>query len=78
MPEITNTPADFASALAELEKVVSEMEKPSLKLETALEQFSKGVALVKACQKMLTQSEQTVKILTEQNGAATLETFSES
>ena len=56
-------PADFEAAMAELEQIVLQIENNEVKLETALEKYQQGMALVKFCQEKLTEVEQKVKIL---------------
>jgi exodeoxyribonuclease VII small subunit len=56
-------PADFEAAIAELEQIVLQIENNEVKLETALEKYQHGMALVKFCQEKLTEVEQKVKIL---------------
>uniref|UniRef100_UPI0032B2A269 exodeoxyribonuclease VII small subunit n=1 Tax=uncultured Abyssibacter sp. TaxID=2320202 RepID=UPI0032B2A269 len=42
--------AEFESAVAELEGIVTAMESGELSLEQSLQRFERGVTLVKACQ----------------------------
>jgi exodeoxyribonuclease VII small subunit len=56
-------PADFEAAIAELEQIVLQIENNEVKLDTALEKYQHGMALVKFCQEKLTEVEQKVKIL---------------
>jgi exodeoxyribonuclease VII small subunit len=53
---------DFESTLAELEKVVNELDG-DIKLERALELFEQGVKLSSACEIFLQSAEQKVEIL---------------
>jgi exodeoxyribonuclease VII small subunit len=59
----TKAPADFEEAIAELEQIVLQIENNEVKLETALEKYQHGMALIKFCQEKLTEVEQKVKIL---------------
>lgn len=59
----TKVPADFEQAIAQLEEIVEQIENNEIKLETALEKYQHGMALVKFCQEKLAQVEQKVKIL---------------
>lgn len=65
----------FEQSLAELEKIVDAMEQGDIPLEQALESFEKGIKLARTCQKTLSEAEQKVRILIEQNGKQTLEDF---
>ena len=62
----------FEQALAELESVVAKMESGDLTLEDSLKEYERGMALSQTCQKMLSDAEQRVQILSENNE---LETF---
>lgn len=70
--EKNDNPLSFEQAIDELEKIVDEMEKGDLPLQTALEKFERGVGLAKHGQATLEAAEQKVQILTQKNGTATL------
>ncbi|HEY9870377.1 MAG TPA: exodeoxyribonuclease VII small subunit [Candidatus Obscuribacterales bacterium] len=53
---------DFEASLAELEKVVSELDG-EIKLEKALELFERGMRLSSDCQRFLQAAEQRVEVL---------------
>ncbi len=55
---------DFESNLAQLEKLVAEMEKGELSLDKSLKAFEQGIAIARACQQALSEAEQKVEILT--------------
>jgi exodeoxyribonuclease VII small subunit len=59
-------PADFETALKELEHLVSNMEQGEMSLEESLKAFERGVELTRFCQERLRDAEQRVSIL--QNG----------
>jgi len=69
-------PLDFERALRDLETLVSRMEQGEFSLEESIEQFERGVALVRACQQALAAAEQKVRKLTTQGGEDALEDFS--
>ncbi|MDD2207007.1 MAG: exodeoxyribonuclease VII small subunit [Aminobacterium sp.] len=56
---------NFSQKLEEIQKIVHTLEKDELPLEDALELFEHGVALVKECQKYLTEAEQKIVLLTQ-------------
>ena len=58
---------DFNKGLAELEVIINKMESGDLGLEDSLKYFEKGVKLHRQCHKALTQAEQRVKILSEED-----------
>jgi exodeoxyribonuclease VII small subunit len=53
----------FEKALAELEKIVAQMEGGSLGLEQALAAHQRGLELVRYCQQRLDAAQQQVKVL---------------
>ncbi len=78
MPEETGEAkplATFEAALAELEKVVKELEAGDLPLERALELFERGIALSQTCRKQLEAAETRVEILLKKNGKVQPEPF---
>lgn len=66
---------DFEAALQELEELVDKMENGNFGLEESLQQFERGVSLTRACQKALTDAEQKVRILMQNNAKQELGPF---
>jgi exodeoxyribonuclease VII small subunit len=62
---MAKTPAEptFEKALAELEKIVSQMESGNLSLEQALAAHRRGLELARLCQQRLEAAQQQVKVL---------------
>ena len=58
---------DLNKGLAELEVIINKMESGDLCLEDSLKYFEKGVKLHRQCHKALTQAEQRVNILSEED-----------
>lgn len=56
---------NFEKAVAELEEIVRQMETGELGLEQALEQYQRGVALVRQCRHALDDAEQRIQRLHE-------------
>ena len=54
---------DFETSLAELERIVAELEAGDLSLQRALELFERGVQLSRNCQQQLDDAERKVEIL---------------
>lgn len=54
---------DFERSLAELEALVTRMEKGDLSLEDSLAQFERGIALSRHCQQALKAAEQKIDML---------------
>ena len=57
---------DFENKIKRLEHIVQAMEKGDLTMEQSLKLYEEGVDLSKKCHKVLTETEQKIKIL--QNG----------
>jgi len=54
---------DFEASMAELDTIVSALERGDLTLEQSLAQFERGVSLTRLCRDALVQAEQKVAIL---------------
>ncbi len=67
--------ANFETGLAELEKVVKELEAGDLPLERSLELFEKGMTLSDACRKQLQEAETRVEMLSRKDGKYQTEPF---
>ena len=67
---MTNTKKsiDFEEALDQLEELVEDMENGDLTLEESLKAFEQGIKLTRECQTALSQAEQKVQLLIEENG----------
>jgi len=60
-------PIHFEGSIAELQDIVTQLEKGELTLEDSLKQFEKGIHLARKCQDILNQAEQKIEILTATN-----------
>ncbi|REC93722.1 exodeoxyribonuclease VII small subunit [Kushneria indalinina] len=60
------TPSDFAGALSSLEALVRRLESGDLSLEASLEDFERGISLVRDARTRLEQAELRVQQLLEQ------------
>ncbi|HSW49119.1 MAG TPA: exodeoxyribonuclease VII small subunit [Bryobacteraceae bacterium] len=67
--------AGFEAGLAELEKVVKELEAGDLPLERSLALFEKGIGLSQACRKQLDEAETRVEILLKKNNKVQAEPY---
>lgn len=67
--------AGFEAGLAELEKVVKELEAGDLPLERSLELFEKGIGLSQACRKQLDEAETRIEILLKKNNKVEAEPY---
>ena len=55
-------------SLAEISTLIEKMEHGELTLEQSLEHFERGIKLIKHAQKILTEAEQKVQVLMQNNG----------
>jgi exodeoxyribonuclease VII small subunit len=58
------TPTDFETALAELERIVRQLEDGELPLERSLELYERGVQLSRFCHGRLEEAERRIEVLT--------------
>ena len=63
----TTEKIDFEKSLAELEKIVNDLESGSLTLDESIAAFERGIELSKLCQKKLVAAEERVKKLIEKS-----------
>ena len=66
MSKVPKTPT-FEDSLAELEKIVANMEAGQLPLEESLAAYKRGTELLKFCQQKIQDAESQVRVLTEAN-----------
>jgi len=62
-PSAQKPSIDLEKSMHELEQVVEQLEGGDLSLDKSLQQFEKGVKLSRECQTALTEAEQKVQIL---------------
>ena len=56
----------FEKGLSELQKLVQELERNDISLEQSVENFEKGVKVVKYCERKLRDAEDKVKAILDQ------------
>ena len=66
---------NLEKSLADLEKLVEELESGDLPLEKAMKKFEEGIKLTRGCQTALREAEQKVEILLKSAGGEDLEEF---
>ncbi len=66
---------NLENALIDLEKLINEMEKGGLPLEKSLENFEKGISLIRQSQEILKSAEQKVQILLKKNNENILQSY---
>jgi exodeoxyribonuclease VII small subunit len=71
----TKKKINLEKSLADLEKLVDELESGDLSLEKAMQKFEEGIKLTRNCQSALKDAEQKVEILLKSAGAESLEDF---
>ena len=69
----TDTPS-FESSIVELQDIVGQLEDGSLPLEESMEQFERGISLLRNCYQVLEQAEQRIEVLTSVAEDGTVET----
>jgi exodeoxyribonuclease VII small subunit len=62
---MTDTIKDFESAIAELEKIVKQLEDGDLPLEQSLALFERGIELSRYCHDTLGAAQRRIELLTE-------------
>ncbi len=70
----------FEAALAELQRIVGDLENGSVGLEESLTRFERGVALLKTCYATLERAEQRIELLvgTRSDGTPVMQPFDAS
>ncbi|WP_396588478.1 exodeoxyribonuclease VII small subunit [Bermanella sp. R86510] len=66
---------NFEQSLQQLEELVDKLENSEFSLEESLKAFETGVKLTRECQKALSEAEQKVQLLMEQNGESVAQPF---
>jgi len=64
---------DFEKKLAELEDIVTDLEKGNLTLEQSLQAYEQGIKLTRECQSALDVAQKRINVLMEKNGVVTEE-----
>jgi exodeoxyribonuclease VII small subunit len=62
---MTESIKDFESSIAELEKIVKQLEEGDLPLETSLALFERGVTLSRYCHDQLGAAQRRIEVLSE-------------
>jgi exodeoxyribonuclease VII small subunit len=75
MSKKTEAGPDFEKTLAELEKLVSNLEEGDLSLNESLSGFKRGIELTQQCQAVLDNAQQTVEQLTDNDDQDSLKPF---
>ena len=68
-------PINFEQSFSQLEALVQKLESGELSLEDSLKSFEQGVSLVRRCQTALSEAEQRVKILMQEEDGVVAQDF---
>ncbi|EKD72453.1 MAG: hypothetical protein ACD_45C00675G0017 [uncultured bacterium] len=66
---------NIENSLAEISALIEQMEQGELSLEQSLNQFERGITLIKHAQKILQDAEQKVQILIQNNHEEQLNSY---
>ncbi|MGZ0169903.1 MAG: exodeoxyribonuclease VII small subunit [Planctomycetales bacterium] len=69
-----NEAPSFEGSIVELQNIVGQLEDGSLPLEESMEQFERGISLLRNCYQVLEQVEQRIEVLTSVAEDGTVET----
>lgn len=61
-------PSTFENSLAELEKIVQELESGDIPLDRSLQLYEQGTKLSRQCQERLRKAEERIEALTRESG----------
>jgi len=75
MSKKAETGPNFEETLAELEKLVVNLEEGELSLEESLSGFKQGIELTRQCQSVLDNAQQTVELLLDNEDEDSSEPF---
>ena len=64
---------DFETSIRKLEAIVEKLEEGDLDLDTSLKSFEEGVAIVKECQKIISEAELKVNKLLDSGELTSLD-----
>jgi exodeoxyribonuclease VII small subunit len=63
--EMTEETLSFEQALEKLEQIVSRIEQGKIPLEKSIDEYARGIALIKQCRRILNAAEQKIHLLTK-------------
>ena len=62
------TKLSFEEAIKQLSAIVSKIEQGQIPLQNSLEQYEKGMALIKHCREILGKAEERIEKISQQEG----------
>ena len=69
---------NFNKGLSQLEEIINKMESGELSLEDSLKYFEEGVKIHRQCHTALTDAEQRISVLSENDNYSAEKTFGDS
>lgn len=75
MNKKTEPDPNFEETLAELEKLITNLEQGDLSLDESLSGFKHGIELTRQCQAALDNAQQTVELLTKNQDEDSIQPF---
>ena len=70
MAELEYNKFTFEQAMAELEKIVTDVEQGKISLEDSIEKYENGMKLIQHCRAILEQAEKRIETISNKNQAA--------
>ena len=68
---VQDTPLSFEQAIQMLTGIVEKIEQGQVPLQDSLQQYEKGMALIKHCRTLLHEAEQRIEVITQQDDPET-------
>ena len=70
MAELEYEKFTFEQAMAELEKIVIDVEQGKISLEDSIDKYENGMKIIQHCRAILEQAEKRIETISNQNQAA--------
>ena len=70
MAELEQKKITFEHAMAELEKIVTDVEQGKISLEDSIDKYENGMKIIQHCRAILEQAEKRIETISNQNHSA--------
>ena len=70
MAELEHKKITFEQAMAELEKIVTDVEQGKISLEDSIDKYENGMKIIQHCRAILEQAEKRIETISNQNHSA--------
>ncbi len=70
MAELEQKKITFEQAMAELEKIVTDVEQGKISLEDSIDKYENGMKIIQHCRAILEQAEKRIETISNQNPSA--------